>query len=59
MAGPKAIAQADGIALRISARSLETTMGAIDELPKRNVIYAGTYQGLSYDALVENTIIFL
>jgi hypothetical protein len=28
-------------------------MGALDELPKRNVIYQGTYQGLGYDALVE------
>lgn len=28
-------------------------MGAIDDLPKRNVIYQGTYQGLGYDALVE------
>jgi len=28
-------------------------MGAIDDLPKRNVIYQGTYQGLGYDALVD------
>ena len=28
-------------------------MGAIDEFPKRNVIYQGTYLGLDYDALVE------